>query len=312
MEDKIDMDFEKTSPIADLCRSAKRGDFCDFEKILYHYTSPEGLLGITSEQEINLYFSQYSALNDISEGKVLKNRFINVCNMLYERGKIDIVVRDEMIAKISIDFWKKLHVENGDGIEEYDLEDLFICSFSKNGDSLPMWNYYLKNGDYQGYNLGFKSPYSNCSLNDEVLIDRVWPFEVCYSDEGLYEKIVDAAVELNETGIDNPEFSAKLNAICYYLVFTKLKHKAECFSHEEEIRLVLLAGEEEKKNIKYRIKNGILIPYLEIGFFHETLKEITIGPLMEREIAEKNLKTYIKQKGYRDITIKSSKTPIRY
>ena len=69
---------------------------------------------------------------------------------------------------------------------------------------------------------------------------------------------------------------------------------------------------ENKILYHYRTKNGVLVPYIEIPFFKETVKEITIGPLVERELAVENLKEFLDLRGYKDIDIKVSNVPIRY
>ena len=35
---------------------------------------------------------------------------------------------------------------------------MLVACFSQDSDLLPMWNYYLKNGKFEGYNLGFSFP----------------------------------------------------------------------------------------------------------------------------------------------------------
>lgn len=47
--------------------------------MLYHYTTPEGLLGILQEDGVKLHFTKFTALNDKMEGKVLQKRFLAIC-----------------------------------------------------------------------------------------------------------------------------------------------------------------------------------------------------------------------------------------
>lgn len=76
--------------------------------------------------------------------------------------------------------------------------------------------------------------------------------------------------------------------------------------------MIYTASDEDEEKIQYRTKNGVLIPYIEIPFFKETVKEITIGPLVERELAVENLKEFLDLRGYKNIDIKVSNVPIRY
>ena len=304
--------MSKISPASELYRAAQKGNYYNFESILYHYTSPESLLKIVSEQGITLYFTQYTALNDISEGMVLRERYSNACERLYEENKITLEIKNKMLSVLKWHGKQTYREIVGNYDKRVDLKDLFVCSFSKNGDSLPMWNYYVKNGGYQGYNLGLLSPYSHCDIADEELLRKVKSYEVIYTDEDLYQKMLGVAEELMRIGVHGTSFDEKIRELDYTIALGKLMHKAACFSHEEEVRLVLFADEQDKKQIKYRTKNGVLIPYLEVRFFPMTLKEITMGPLMERELAEKNLRQYLNQKGYKNVAINSSSMPIRY
>ena len=72
------------------------------------------------------------------------------------------------------------------------------------------------------------------------------------------------------------------------------------------------AAPEEKKDIKYKVKNGVLVPYLELKFDKAAIEEITVGPLIEQDLAVKNLREFLEQRGYSDVDIKVSEIPIRY
>lgn len=73
-----------------------------------------------------------------------------------------------------------------------------------------------------------------------------------------------------------------------------------------------MAEESEKKKCKFREKNGILMPYIEKNFDKEILEKITVGPLIEREVAKENLELYLENNRYKNVEIDYSKAPIRY
>ena len=92
-------------------------------EIIYHYTSGQGLMGILSNSEIHC--SHISFLNDPSEHEYF----------------------DEILAKLfesnpdCKSIYYELYNESYFGIT-YSKHDFYVLSFSKNEDSLSMWNYY--------------------------------------------------------------------------------------------------------------------------------------------------------------------------
>ena len=107
---------------------------------IYHYTSPESLQGIFETNSLfatDLYF-----LNDASEGMyVIKLIQDNIEKLCQNNKKLIKAVRHEL-RLLELGKWTEL-------IHNYTI------SFSMNGDSLEMWNYYTKGSSIQGYNIGF-------------------------------------------------------------------------------------------------------------------------------------------------------------
>lgn len=147
-------------------------------------------------------------------------------------------------------------------------------------------------------------------MSDNYLIHRF--LRICkveYSEEILESLLMECIDSVHES----PEYFGEIYGDVYSaLSWGALEHKLECFSHEKEVRLIYTASDEDEEKIQYRTKNGVLIPYIEIPFFKETVKEITIGPLVERELAVENLKEFLDLRGYKNIDIKVSNVPIRY
>ena len=271
-------------------------------KILYHYTTPEGLLGILQSDSVKLRLTKASALNDMMEGKILKERYKSVCAKLYQKGKMNRKEYDFLIENVKLD-------NNGE-LKESEHRKMYVCSFSLEKDSLPMWNYYVKGDGYQGYNIGFRNPFIHCELSDDFLIKRILQMcKVIYSEDILESLLTECVDSVHKSPKSFEEIYGDI-----YPAFSwgALEHKLECFSHEKEVRLIYTASDGDEEKIQYRTKNGVLIPYIEIPFFKETVKEITIGPLVERKLAVENLKEFLDLRGYKDIDIKVSNVPIRY
>ncbi len=273
--------------------------------MLYHYTTPEGLLGILQEDGVKLHFTKFTALNDKMEGKVLQKRFLTICERLYSEKVIEKREVNQLLKYVNFETGKFRCFLEGKW-QELNFEDTFVCSFSLQQDSLPMWNYYVKNGSYQGYNIGFRNPYFCCDVSeDDILADILQVCEVLYSDKELEVLVRESQDILKKFGED-------LTNLLHDLHYGVLQHKESCFAHEQEVRLIYTANPKKKKQIKYKVKNGVLVPYIEVELLRETVQEITVGPLIEQDLAVKNLREFLEQRGYSDVDIKVSEIPIRY
>jgi hypothetical protein len=64
----------------------------------------------------------------------------------------------------------------------------------------------------------------------------------------------------------------------------------------------------------FAIKNGIITPCCDLVLNpSETINSITIAPIMERDLAEKGLRRFLKTNHYNPrISIEASSIPIRY
>lgn len=98
-------------------------------KPIYHYTSIGGLESI------------------------LRNKTLRFTNIKYMNDKDEIIARLDSIAKdcrASEETRKQLR----SAITNLGVQ-VFVCCFSLKEDSLPMWNYYTKEVNSQGYNIEF-------------------------------------------------------------------------------------------------------------------------------------------------------------
>lgn len=291
-----------------------QGTFDDNAEIIYHYTSPEGVIGILEKDDVKLHFTKYTGMNDTTEGIVIYEKFRSICDKLEQEKYIDFNLKEKLIGLIdTISPRNQLRIKKEiDGEEkEFSLDDLYICCFSVENDALPMWNYYTKNGEHQGYALGFKSLRVLSRKKDSTVAVNLLCYRVDYYEEKL-ENYVRAYISSIRNNPDMDIMNHGFDLIKRYLILGSIMHKSSCFKHENEIRMVLLAGEEDKQELKFKTKNGILIPYLELFFDKSSLKKITIGPLIEKDLASNNLVEFLQHKGYQDIEIQHSKVPIRY
>lgn len=291
--------------------------------IIYHYTSPEGLKGIFDTN--SLFATDMYFLNDSSEG-------MYVTSIIEEN--IDRLCKDDKELKKYVE--KELHLIKlgkwNEPIHNY------IISFSQNGDSLEMWNYYTKGNSIQGYNIGFDVDKLSSCIQIEILDDNGKQITrndekhlVLYQGKVLYDKdrqmdIVESIfktfyqkyIELNDKKM--------LSLVAHFIVSKIIDYgqffKSKEFSIEEEYRFIyataLLEGKSNpEKGIPFkehfRIHEGCLVPYQKCLFNMNSISEVTFSPSLCNEMTEAGLNRLLDQYGIlHDSRIKKSKIPLRY
>lgn len=275
---------------------------------LYHYTSPEGLFNIIKTKK--LWFTRYDCLNDYTEREYILEVLKSVCQKMKKQDKIDELLYNELMG-LTLDK-KEIFPVITDilNYESFDSE-YYVCCFSKERDSLPMWNYYSKKDKYEGYNLEFSTDIidygKNLARNCNIKC-----FDIIY-DRDEQEKIIEGAIEKLILIDEKGTIEIKEHMLSYIKTYA-LKFKNECFKHENETRIVLAVPKDgnEYFPIKYRVSNGNIIQYIEYEFDERNMTGLTIGPLVNAEVAQSTLWQFLKHNNYRFDDIKISKIPIRY
>lgn len=285
--------------------------------ILVHYTSPEGLMSILTNQ--TLWFSKWNLLNDKSEGShiftVLKDvlkqyeRFFSIqVGALCANIAPEIFQTDTSRGKIDLD------------CRENDIS--FVCSFSTNKDSLPLWNYYTKNDKYIGYNIVFDS---------SKLIDNIYPLNtdfyftpiicnVLYKlDEQtrVVQQIVEKYYKFWKTA-NSAQKHKILERLVYLIDDIRFLFKHPAFEPEQEVRIILrLSTYNFNKGVKnnkvyIRRKDGYFIPYIPLKCIPQNaIKEIWISPSNDGKGVIDGVKDLLQFLSIK-ADIKSSKIPLRY
>lgn len=251
-----------------------------------HYTDINALPKILVknpkyEREICLWGTHIDYLNDKNEGKI---------------GK-------QVIQKLN---------ENNPEIQLNDLlDDIYVISFSEIEDSLPMWNMYGGNGSgvmlkFDFYNSNFTNyNMTKCTYKD---IDEV--IRVDQSFTNLLKRPAIRIGSLGHDGIlpDNEQIKIRQMAIPGYSMAYRVAPKDKSFIYEEERRMFTTSN---ARNVKYRVRNNLLIPYIEEYFPQRILKEIWIGPTNDMERSTKSINMLLKTRGFKDVVIKQSNVPYR-
>ena len=289
-------------------------EYTTYNGSIYHYTSASVVPMIlhTSENKMCLRFTDYRFLNDESEGKEI-DTFFKQCleNMLKQN-------------QITREFFDEAHRQRKLAVR--DTSNFFVTCFSQDKDSLPMWNYYLKDGRYEGYSLGFDFNFQEY-LGSKSIIKR----KVIYDDE-IKKKFISHLI--NEAVSSNLDIT--IEDRCKQLMKSihelTLVMKKSCFSHENEVRLILdldlakqqCIGVEQVSDevicfhcneVKHYDKNGVFIPYCDVTWDNKTvLKEICYAPTMNPEQTELGIKFLLQSFGYDEskIAVGKSEVPVRY
>jgi hypothetical protein len=244
---------------------------------LYHYTSGQGIFGILNSGE--LHCSNVDFLNDPSE----KSYFTDL---------LKVVLTD---SNESNTIYQTLYNESYiQSIE--DPFETFIASFSKNNDSLSMWNYYAKGN---GYNLGLDiDKVIETNENSKLYIQKI---ELSYdkakqieetiifilSQKANYKRYLEISELLKtnlsedmyyDLGYEQHNITGEFN---HYIHNFKLGYKHQAYESEEEVRLIISEHPTEKQKTKFKIsENGVFVEYLPLKLNLETnLKSVTVHPL---------------------------------
>ena len=304
---------------------------------LWHYTNCDGLLGIVNNRAFTLRFTRSDCLNDTSEGEEIKQCYDWVCDRLVK----DSVISQEFYDAIkNIEPTKEKLLVYPSPSEEnktlkrkmsvtsisFDKCETDLCCFSGSRDSLDMWRYYTNN---DGYSLGFQTLCFQNLVNkrfDEYTEGAQYNFV-------QFEPVLYDIIEKNKklknivTEIYNEFKNKKYNLeMCVVLLKSKINEiqyqfKAECFKSEHEYRLIYYRPISKPKTmklelpeIKYRNRNGLIAPYVDLTFRADELKleQLYISPFLKGTAADEKAREYICTKGFDKCNVIQSNLPVRF
>lgn len=291
----------------------------EYYRDIFHYTSPEGFRSILlgSPKSVTIWASRYDCLNDASEGTIAEQVFLETCADLKEQGHIDDNLY-QLFVKVHPEKTTLINYREDAAIRLTRLEcDKFVCSFSKNPDSLAMWNYYSKGHKYEGFNIGFLTSRITDSLYaslDGIKAEyHVYP--VVYAKEEQKAMVNKLLLKLKELYSEDQEMAIR------YIISNCLKtwgliFKSEFFQHEEEVRIIVdLPKKCSPLPVKYRTASGYIVPYIELTLEKDSVSYCQFGPLQCEGCQKENqlsvLNEMLESNGYSACT-GYSKIPVRY
>jgi len=302
------------------------------DRSVYHYTSIGGVSGVLQGK---LWFTNIRYMNDREEVKVGIEEFRKTYLHDYP------------------DDWKRLLERD---IERTRTSHTFVCCFSLDRDSLALWNYYTKDINNKGFNLGFdyksliisilqKNPeldgckflfgsvdYTNKEETYAHLAEKQLADNLTGALDGLLNAVrllkgEEPAVPYSHNPPDfpvkkyageKPAFESVISSDAAFFM------KRPCFSIEQEFRLVIQVPEtvldklkkSKNKKYKFRIGNGVLIPYLDLDFDLSCLTGIMFSPTVNDELAKDSIIDYCHYCGINPSAlpegVEKSSVPVRY
>jgi len=299
------------------------------DRTIFHYTSPDVLIKILSNSEIR--FTDCQFLNDRTEFnhllEPLDAAFYQLDSTLHNKDLRKIIF-EILITDYKEDILTlKEHSPDGALIFRLFPSRYYVFCSSTDSDSLNMWNYYVKGGSYQGYNVGL-SANSIISCIHDVNVDKVMFGPVVYDNKqkvsllktlisNLDQKLFEKHQNISSSSILNSDhdFFDALLTLSNYRPFFKNK----VFEGEKEYRIVILLNlpddDEEGQGVKkgFTIKNGVIAPHLDLKITQESVKRINLSPMLEHELAMVGIQALLNEKKYKSsVDINSSSIPIRY
>jgi Protein of unknown function (DUF2971) len=293
---------------------------------LFHYTSIEGLKGILENR--CLWCTHFEYLNDSTEvlyGRTLANKVIqeriDTCSELAQAFLHQMFDRHQVIYR---------------GIA------IYLARLCDDGDLLSQWRSYGSEGG--GCAVGFK-PRLICAGGKPVLQSpQQLGFgiaKVIYDEEeqrrlalGLVDRVFRKIEEYLEAAAGDLTHEERLlgfmrsttsplaEAMLYLLFQMAYRFKHPSFREEHEWRFVYILSEVTDEpglpDVRFRARNGLLIPYIEIPIHNREkdalcfdMTRIRYGPTSKPDLMRKSIEMFLRKAGFKGVAIEGSGIPLR-
>lgn len=305
--------------------------------VRYHYASAATFPKILTNSSIR--FTDVRFMNDHSEMVCCVKCLLEFLDK--NRGKYPFceeVVNSLLLKKHSETEYRTLAISEIDfencSEPQYIPTRCFVFCMSEEPDSLNMWNYYVHNGKYEGYCIGFDI-YNFLKSFDTDKERTMDPISIHYgkilykkeSQEKEITSVVERVEQINKH-MDEPGLIHGMIYLRRYIESYGAFFKDESFKEEKEYRIVLEISENRLNGLKtnedkffnnnlngierdFFVRNGVLVPCLSVPINKNAITKITMSPIIEHKLAERSLREFLNIHGY-NAEIDVSKIPIRF
>ncbi|MEQ9288612.1 MAG: DUF2971 domain-containing protein [Cyclobacteriaceae bacterium] len=254
--------------------------------ILYHYTSVDTLLKIIENGQAEKVCFRATNINFFNDPQeyTLAISLLKQSMIQYEKIKS---IKNPKSKQAN---WKSIsNLSNLSGTP-------FLLSLSLNPDNLAMWRNYGANG--KGVAIGIEydkiikytqaeSVYNTslvkCHYSKDIIISSLISYWESNYDE------IDFTDKGKTVNFYNTNFLFDLSSLCFTI-------KNNEYSYEDEWRLC--KNEYKAEEIKFREKNGIIVPFIEHFFEKGIIKEIVVGPCVNKDLTKKSIEFLLKKRKF--------------
>jgi hypothetical protein len=280
---------------------------------LFHYTDAAGLSGIMAKKQV--WASHVRHLNDRDE--------------LFIGERIVEAEAKRLLADVSAYPWQEWFLKNFIQIHESarlsQIAEIFVASFSENGDSLPQWRGYGSNGS--GYSIGFHgfrlptgdAPDAQAALTLAKVVYDKDDFRALARHQLLdvakgFQRFLN---EFATQGSHAEAFAKRALRIALQrigAIVPKLKNSA--FREEREWRLIAVPmPRREREIVCFRSGRSGLLPYMEIDLAEDSaqmqIARVVVGPTQDEERGMHGVRMILKHHGYDASLAIQSRVPFR-
>jgi DUF2971 family protein len=239
--------------------------------ILYHYTTQDGLLGITRDRAIWATMSRY--LNDTSEFRFAQQLARDIVSTRLEK-------ESDRVKRLLLSHLLQA-VENA-GI------NVCVCSFTPNGDLLSQWRAY--SGAGTGYSIGFDTTYlkSFADRYGYILAPCLYnrAEQVTFLSALIDDTLAENLADYEKNG--EPDALRIGGNLRYYLNRYALIMKDPAFAEEQEWRLISRPVSFTSDSVCFRSGRSSIIPYEVLPFLDDgrmPIVQVIVGPSPHSEEA---------------------------
>jgi Protein of unknown function (DUF2971) len=233
-----------------------------------HYTAQAGLLGIVKSAEIHATKIQY-----FNDGAELRYGLALVTEQLRSLGDKATSDRERAVSQALLD-----HISLAMDV------NVFVASFSRDGDLLSQWRAYCSYGD--GFSLGI-----SLEMLEQLARNRGWAVSNCiYDGREQHRAVTDSLARVLSELPQHPTEFDYGNAFTRHLLPVVLTIKNHTFQDEREVRLVSPLLTETTGQFKFKAGRHSLRPYVRFGLCIDedfALRKVVVGPtsLLEESVA---------------------------
>ena len=308
--------LKERNAMSSVCNTYPYQSLLEKSDEIYHYTCLGTLQIILNKKQLR--FTNRAYLNDKSEGTYV----LTLC-----KEKIaELWPWEDSSCKRNT---KEKFCEYLDRkINNFDtgLFQSYQASFSYKSDSLSMWNYYAQ-GD--GCNIQFANDFMESFRSRLIRSDMTLIFlygKVIYNQTDQIN-LLRTIFERFKLFADTPYVDYLYECMIHCIVKLGAFFKHPSFEDERECRIVFNLstppdsnafnqlvhpekGEPYKRSVY--IKQGMLVPYVDIDFDLKYLQSIMVSPTANFAKIEEGIKIMLREQGLESREVKPSRIPLRF